>query len=151
MSTLVFLLFLLWISFCAAKFEISIEGANGWAKNLPTWRLPPSSWVSKVFFSDKPATGYHIWLEITAISVIHSVYIFVAPSWNIELRILAFFLFFCVVEDFLWFALNPAFGIKNFRADKIWWHQKHWWIFAPRDYYVFLLLGTICYLFSSHV
>ncbi len=151
MSTVIFFLFLLWISFCAAKFEIAIEGANGWAKNLPTWRLAPSSWVSKVFFSDKPATGYHIWLEICTISVIPSLYLFVLPSWIIELRIVAFFLFYCVVEDFLWFMLNPAFGIKNFRPDKIWWHQKHWWWIAPRDYYIFLVLGTFLYWLSFHV
>lgn len=151
MNPAVFFLFLLWVSFCAAKVEIAIEGKHGWAADLPTWRLPPTSWVSRLFFSDKPATGYHIWLEILVISVFHLPYLFVMPSWGLELKIIAFFLFFCVVEDFLWFVLNPAFGIKNFRPKKIWWHAKHWWLIAPRDYYVFLTLGIVCYLASFHL
>lgn len=151
MSPAVFFLFLLWISFCAAKVEIAIEGKHGWARDLPTWRLPPTSLVSKLFFSDRPATGYHIWLEILAISVFHMAYIFVPLSWMVELQILAFFCFFCIVEDFLWFAANPAFGIRNFRPEKIWWHKKHWWLIAPRDYYVFLAIGGFLYWLSFHV
>jgi hypothetical protein len=150
MSVLVFALFLLWISFCAAKVEVAIEGAHGWAKDLPTWRLPPTSWVSRFFFSDKPATGYHIWLEILAISAFHLPYAFVNPSWMIESQIWSFFFFFCVIEDFLWFAVNPAFGVKNFRPEKIWWHQKHWWWIAPRDYYVLLAIAIFLYWLSFH-
>jgi hypothetical protein len=141
MSLVVFVLFLLWLSFCFAKVEIAIEGKHGWAQDLPTWRLPVNHWASKLFFSGKPATGYHMWIEIFLISMLHLVYVFVTPSWMIELQILAFFFFFCVLEDFFWFVLNPAYGIWNFRPEKIWWHAKHWWWIAPRDYYIFLAAG----------
>jgi hypothetical protein len=151
MAPEVFFLFLLWIGFCFAKVEIAIEGPNGWAKNLPTWRLPRDHWVSRVIFSGKPATGYHVWLEVFLISFLHVVYAFVPFSWEIELQLLAFFSFFCVVEDFLWFALNPAFGIRNFRKEKIWWHAEHWWWIAPRDYYVLLVVGGLLYWLSFHL
>lgn len=150
MSPVAFFLFLFWLSFAAAQVEIAIEGPDGWAKNLPTYRFPEGHWISRVFFSDKPATAYHIWLEVSLVSVFHMVYLFTAFSWAIEFKVLAFFFFFCIVEDFFWFVFNPAFGIKNFRADKIWWHQKNWWVIAPRDYYVFFVIGTLLYWLSLH-
>src|ERR1700685_3558336 len=91
MTSPAFFFFLLLTAFTFAKVEIAIEGPEGWAKNLPTWRLPQEHWVSRVFFSGKQATGYHVWLELFLISILHAVYAFVAPSWAIELRILAFF------------------------------------------------------------
>src|ERR1700677_1201960 len=109
-----YIFFIIILSYFFAKVEIAIEGPNGWAKNLPTWRLPEDHWVSRVVFSGKPATGYHVWLEIFLVSFLHVVYAFVPFSWTIELQILAFFCFFSIVEDFLWFALNPAFGVRNF-------------------------------------
>lgn len=151
MSSVVFFLFLLWLSFAAAQVEIAIEGKHGWAQDLPTYRFPEGHWISKVFFSDKPATAYHIWLEISLVSVLHMTYLFVPFSWTIELRILAFFFFFCIVEDFFWFVFNPAFGVRNFRPEKIWWHKKHWWLVAPRDYYVFLAVGGLLYYLSFHL
>jgi len=151
MHSVIFFLFLLWFGFAAAKLEIAIEGPDGWARNLPARRLPEDHWVSRLFFSDRPATSYHIWLEVSLITIFHMIYLFVAPTWMIELRVLAFFCFFCIVEDFLWFVFNPAFGIKNFRPEKIWWHQKHWWFIAPRDYYVFLALGLCLYVLSFHL
>lgn len=151
MSPAIFFLFLLLVAFCFAKVEIAIEGKHGWAENLPTWRLPTTNWASVIFFSGKPATGYHVWMETFILAMLHAVYVYVTPSWMIELQIFAFFFFFSVLEDFLWFALNPAYGIKNFRPEKIWWHRKHWWLIAPRDYYLFVVLGVACYLVSFHV
>ncbi|MDR3570790.1 MAG: hypothetical protein P4L81_01160 [Candidatus Pacebacteria bacterium] len=148
MSPALFFLIILWTAYVFAKVEIAIEGKHGWAENLPTWRLPTTNWASIIFFSGKPATGYHIWMEIFILSMLHSVYVYVEPSWMIELQIFAYFFFFSISEDFLWFALNPAFGIKNFRKEKIWWHRKHWWWIAPRDYYLFLVIGTGLYLLS---
>ena len=152
MSPAVFFLFLLWVSFCFAKVEIAIEGKHGWAENLPTWRLPTTNWASVIFFSGKPATGYQrLDGDILFSSMLHLVYVFVTPSWPIELQIFAFFLFFSVLEDFLWFALNPAFGVRNFRREKIWWHRKHWWVIAPRDHYILLAVGSFLFWLSLRV
>ncbi len=146
-----FFFFLLWTSFCFAKVEIAIEGKHGWGEKLPTWRLPTTNWASIIFFSGKPATGYHIWMETFVLSILHTAYIFVEPSLHIELQILAFFFFFSVLEDFLWFALNPAFGVKSFRKEKIWWHRNNWWIVAPRDYFLLGAMGIILYAVSLHL
>ena len=145
MHPLLFFLYLFWISFCFAKVEIAVEGKHGWAADLPTWRLPKTNWASLLFFEGKPITGYHTWVETFILSMLHIVYVFEAPTWELEVQILAFFFFFSVLEDFLWFLLNPAFGLKNFRKEKIWWHRKSWWGIAPREYYFFLALGTLLY------
>jgi hypothetical protein len=151
MHLIIFIFFVLWLSYCLAMLEIQIEGAHGWAEQLPVWRLSMDNWFSKILFSDRPLTGYHVWMVSFLVSMLHLIYVFVLPSWNIELQIIAFFCFFSVSEDFLWFVLNPAFGIRNFRPDKIWWHAKSWWIFAPRDYYLLVSIGVITYLLSGLV
>ncbi|RJQ35578.1 hypothetical protein C4568_00825 [Candidatus Parcubacteria bacterium] len=143
-----YFLFLIWVSFVFAKLEIAIEGKRGWAAGLPTWRLPETNWASMLFFAGKPATGYHVWMETFILSILHMTYLFVPFSIAIELQIVAFFMFFSVLEDFLWFVLNPAFGIKNFRKDKIWWHQKSWMGIAPGEYFLFTALGFLLYFLS---
>ena len=50
-----------------------------------------------------------------------------------------------MLEDFLWFVLNPHFGLANFKPDKIWWHRT-WWGGAPRDYYYGTAIGVGLYV-----
>ncbi|MDB5187826.1 MAG: hypothetical protein JWO50_346 [Candidatus Kaiserbacteria bacterium] len=151
MHLALFTLALLWSAYCLAKLEIQIEGAHGWAELLPAWHMSNTSWINKVLFSERPLTGYHVWLVIFLLSMFHVVYVFTPPSWYVELQIVSFFCFFSVVEDFLWFLLNPAFGIHNFKREKIWWHEKNWWIIAPRDYYILTAVGVITYLLAPLV
>jgi hypothetical protein len=154
MHTVLFFVLLLWMSFCFAQVEIAIEGGHGWAEKLPTWKwtAPSKNWASLLFFSGRPLTGYHLWTEIFILSMMHIPYLYTEPSYYLEAQILAFFCFFCVFEDFLWFVLNPAFGLKKFRKKYIWWHAYNWWWIAPRDYYVLTFLGTVFYLLSmSHI
>jgi hypothetical protein len=49
---------------------------------------------------------------------------------------------FWIVEDFLWFILNPAFGFSLFNSEQIPWH-KHWLIGVPTDYITFTVVGGI--------
>ena len=151
MHQLFFFLGVAWVAFCFAKVEIAIEGEHGWAENLPTWRLPAESWMSRVFFSGRPVTGYHLWMELFILSMLHLVYAYVGFSFAIELQILAFFCFLSILEDFLWFVLNPAFGIKKFRKENIWWHKAHWWGIAPRDYFVLSVVGALLYAGSLYL
>lgn len=151
MNPVVYFAAILWLSVTFAKVEIAIEDGHGWATDLPTWRLSSNNWVSRIFFSGKPATGYHVWMELFIISVLHSTYIYLPFSWATELAILASFFYFSVFEDFLWFILNPAFGIENFHKDKIWWHRKHWLWIAPLDYYIFLTIGTVLYTAAHYL
>ena len=66
-------------------------------------------------------------------------------TWGLELRLIAFIILFFIVEDFLWFVLNPAFGIRRFRREHIWWHAPTWWWIMPRDYWVFSVVGMVMY------
>lgn len=43
---------------------------------------------------------------------------------------------FWIAEDFLWFVLNPAYGLGRFTAADIPWH-KHWLWLAPTDYWLY--------------
>jgi hypothetical protein len=47
---------------------------------------------------------------------------------------------FWIVEDALWFALNPAFGLKALRPGKAFWHP-HWLWGLPVDYWIFGAVG----------
>ncbi len=141
----IFVSALLWVSFCLAELEIAIEGPDGWAATLPTWRLPDDHWLTVLL--GRPVTGYHFWLIVFVFSILHVPYLFVTPTWSAELQILSFNCLFWVLEDFLWFLRNPAYGLANFRPENIWWH-KVWWGVMPRDYYIGSLAGAALYAFS---
>lgn len=148
MQVLLFIIFLSVLSFIFAKVEIAIEGSEGWAKNFPTWKLPREHWVSQIFFGGRPATGYHFWVILFVLIFLHITFIFNPFSLFIELKLLSFFVLFWVLEDFLWFVLNPAFGIRKFKKENIWWHANNWFVFAPREYFIFIPIGIILYKLS---
>lgn len=52
-----------------------------------------------------------------------------------------------MLEDFLWFVLNPAFGLVKFRPGHIPWH-KYWLFFAPVDYVVFTIVGSFLFAYA---
>lgn len=132
---------------CFALIEIQIEGPAGWAANLPTWRLK-NSWLARLF-PGRPLTGYHLWILVFIVVVAHLPFAFGLPlTWQTELRAIAFILLFWVAEDFLWFVLNPHFGIRRFRPQHIPWHRQAWWWIAPRDYWIALTVGIALYVLS---
>lgn len=151
MEITVFIMFLGLLSFLFAKVEIAIEGPQGWAQNLPTWKLQPEHWVSRLFFGGRPATGYHVWMILFIVCSLHIIYVFNPISLNTELKLLSFLALFAITEDFLWFVLNPAFGIRKFKKENIWWHANNWFIFAPREYFIFIPIGIILYIMSSRL
>ena len=58
------LLLIFWVvllGFFFAQVEIQIEGAAGWAANLPTWRIE-QHWLLDIFWGGRPLTGYHAWV-----------------------------------------------------------------------------------------
>ena len=109
-----------------ALLEIHIEGPDGWAAKLPTWRIE-NRWT-RLFFSAKPLTGYHLYTQLFSLAVVHLPFgLGLTPlTWPAEARVLAFFILFWVLEDFLWFVLNPAFRLRRFRPEHAWWHRAHW-------------------------
>ena len=131
-----------------ALLEIQVEGPDGWAADLPTWRVQ-NRWT-KIFYSGRPLTGYHLYLQLFVLLFVHLPFLLSLSAWTLraECRVLSFMIFFWIVEDFTWFVINPAFGIRKFRKEHIWWHAPHWLFICPRDYVIFLPVGTVLYVLS---
>jgi len=130
-----------------ALLEIQVEGEQGWARNLPTWRVE-NRWT-RLFYGKRPLTGYHLYFQLLVLALVHLPYAMGAPlRLQTEMRILAFYILFFVVEDFLWFVFNPAYGFRRFRREHIWWHAPAWWWIMPREYWIFVPLGLALYVLS---
>ena len=146
MDHVFFGLYVLATAYAFARLEIEIEGPHGWAANLPTWRIN-NRWT-RLFYGSRPLTGYHLWMQSFIFLIVHlpfAVHVW-QWSWALELRVIGFLILFYIVEDFLWFVLNPAYGLKRFRREHIWWHAPTWWWVMPRDYWVFTIVGLCFYL-----
>ena len=132
------------LAYFLANVEIQIEGAAGWAANLPTWRIGPN-WMLDIFWGGREMTGYHAWMFPSIALFFHFPLVFFGRwTWRLEARVLACVLTFWIAEDFFWFALNPAFGLARFAPANIPWHL-HWWGPAPSDYWVFLGVATLLF------
>ncbi len=130
-----------------AETEIQIEGAAGWAANLPTWRIE-KHWLLDIFWGGRAMTGYHAWVFPFISLFFHFPLLFVGYwSWRAQSRVLGCIMLFWISEDFLWFVLNPAYGVTRFSAANIPWH-KHWLLGAPTDYWSFTLLAAILFWLS---
>ncbi|MET0963197.1 MAG: hypothetical protein ABWY05_10320 [Noviherbaspirillum sp.] len=110
-----------------SQIEIQIEGGAGWATSLPTWRIE-QHWLLDVFFSGRAMTGYHAWV-LPFIALFFHFPACLARRWTMrrECLVLACIIVFWLVEDFLWFATNPAFGLDRFSASFIPWHKHLLW------------------------
>lgn len=145
---------ILWVGLLAyffANVEIQIEGAAGWAANLPTWRIE-HHYLLDIFWGGRPMTGYHAWIFPWIALFFHFPLLFNGRvSWRAEARVIACIMIFWVVEDLLWFVLNPAFGLQKFHPRFIPWHI-HWWGPAPVDYWISSALAVLlCWLSSRNM
>jgi hypothetical protein len=135
---------LLWVGILAfffAKVEVHIEGADGWASKLPTWRIERHKLLD-ILWAGKPLTGYHVWVFAFMALVFHLPSFLTGDfSWPLEERILGSLMLFWIVEDFLWFALNPHYGLRRFRPGQVPWH-RHWIGLLPAEYWLFGVLGV---------
>lgn len=132
-NAVVFGLFLWTLCFLLALLEVQIEGANGWAAQLPTWRSfdPRITWI----FGGKPITGYHVYLNLLLLTFFHFPLVMTGFSWRKETRLLSAYIILTVVWDFLWFVVNPHFGMTKYDPTHIWWF-RHWALGFPVDYFV---------------
>jgi hypothetical protein len=143
-------LLLAWVALLAlffAQVEIQIEGAAGWAASLPTWRIE-SHWLLDIVWGGRPMTGYHEWV-FPFIALAFHLPVFVSGhwSWRLQMRIVAAIMLFWVIEDALWFVMNPAFGWAKLSPAHVPWH-KHWWGPLPVDYWVSGTIG-LALLFAA--
>ncbi len=114
-----------------AYLEVQIEGPHGWAAALPTWRTldPRVTWI----FGGRPLTGYHLGLNAFLLLALHWPVLFKRWSLVDECRVLQSFAVMAFVWDFLWFVLNPSFGLGRYDAAHVWWF-RHWLLGVPVDY-----------------
>ncbi len=135
---------LLWVGLLGAVFaqvEIQIEGASGWAAALPTWRIE-QHWLLDIFWGGRPMTGYHAWV-FSFIALVFHLPMFYAERWHwrLEARTLGSVMLFWIWEDWLWFVMNPAYGLSRFSPEAVPWH-KQWVLGVPTDYLTFTLVGV---------
>ncbi len=136
------------LAFFFAQVEVSIEGAAGWASSLPTWRIE-KHWLLDLFWGGRPLTGYHAWVFPFIFLAFHLGFFMAGRwTWRLEARVLGCIALFWIVEDFLWFVLNPAFGLEKFSAASAPWHAGRWVLFMPMDYWLFIP-GSIFLLWLS--
>lgn len=128
--------FLFIYSTVLAKLEIQIEGKNGWASALPCWKIKSRGWL---------LTGYHLWMNLFIILVLHFPLFFIQWNWRLECLVFGFLLASWELEDFLWFVLNPHYGLRGFKPEKIPWHQI-WWGPLPNFYWWLpIIWGALLY------
>jgi len=101
-----------------AWLEVEIEGKYGWAQNLPT---------SCAFMG---WTWYHVCMNIIVLGILHRglrCVQFEPDEWK---RVVFFMLYsfaWFVVEDVLWFVINPSYGISKYTVSDIPWHAAKPW------------------------
>jgi len=146
---IVFVAYLVGAATLFALLEIQIEGSAGWATGLPTWRWE-TRWT-RWLLGNRAITGYHLYIHLFVTLLAHLPYALGIADFSIptELRILGFLALFWVLEDFLWFVLNPAYRLAGFRRERVPWHAESWWLFMPRDYWFFVPLGIVLYVAGS--
>lgn len=149
MDHLWFALYLIFVSAAFALLEVQIEGRQGWARGLPTWRI--ENRITRALLGNRPVTGYHFYIHVFIFSISQLPFALqLAPlSLKAEARVLSFLILFWILEDFLWFVFNPDYGIRSFRKERVWWHAGTWWGIMPRDYWIFAPLGLVLYYFSA--
>jgi len=152
MQHILFVVFLLLTSTIFALLEIQIEGKNGWAGKLPTWRkaVNQRGLLGFVVDPNQPRTGYHTYLWAFIFAISH--FVFLLTPWDIqkEIYVLSYYVLLTAVEDFLWFVFNPYYGLKKFKKGEIPWHTN-WFLGVPRTYWINYPLGIIFYLIGSGV
>jgi hypothetical protein len=148
MNLIVTNVYLFVLAVVLALLEIQIEGAHGWAQNLPTWRPKNTKFwkLYRKFMGDKEPTGYHLTMFTFVLLILHLPYVF-GLDLNIFnwLKTLSLFFMFIVLWDFLWFVLNPHYPLKHFSKEHIWWHKK-WWGRLPIDYYFGIIVSWLVLL-----
>jgi hypothetical protein len=134
------LAFMVFLACILALWEVQIEGKDGWAANLPGWRLE-KGWFVRLM-GGRPITGYHLFMTLFLITLVHLPLFFVAWSWRLESLLIGFYLGMVLLEDFMWFVFNPHYGIQSFHKGKIWWHRS-WWGPVPAFYWILLIILII--------
>jgi hypothetical protein len=81
---ILYILFILVAAFFWAKLKIEIEGREGWAAGLPTWRVE-NHVLLDVLYGGRPLTGYHFW-AFTFVCFLFHLPFFWTHAWSWQPR-----------------------------------------------------------------
>jgi len=124
--------YLFLIILALAALEVQIEGRYGWTKKLPTWRI--KSKIFGFFIGGKELTGYLFYMLLLLFMLFHLPFLGgVTWTWQAEIEIIFLFVLFSAFWDFLWFLLNPYYGLAHFKQSYVYWHRQ-WILGIPLDY-----------------
>ena len=135
------------VAWLFAHVEVEIEGPAGWAASLPVSFRVEQHWALDWFWGGRPMTGYHAWVFAFMAAMFHLPMLLIW-RWTprLQARCAAAVMLFWIIEDALWFAVNPHFGWQGLRpgapgeAGAAWWHTR-WLLGLPVDYWQFGILG----------
>ena len=133
-----------------ALIEIEIEGPDGWAKNLPT----PKNFLFHLSL-------YHVYMVTLAILIICAFVYYRDTKQCLEddekstmykirsvvSRILFMAVAFFLLQDFIWFVLNPSFTVSKYTSEHIQWHTS-WFMGIPVFNYVGLAFIVLAFIIS---
>jgi len=137
-----------------AATTASVEGAEGWGRTLPSKQLDKGRWYNsflKIFTLGRPLDLFPLFATITfTISFFLPILWYFSKGLTFSLsnwgELITYYLIFAFHEDFLWFLINPHFGIHKFKKKYISWHPR-WWLGLPVDYligfFVFAAIGIL--------
>ena len=127
-----------------AFWESYVEGYNAWASGKHGWKIRIS------FLKKEPLTAYHLFLYLITIPLfIFLPLIIFGYNNHIFLLLIANYFLGLVVEDFLWFIVNPVWGgLRNFNSKKVYWHRffRIANIEIPDFYLIFIFLAIFIFL-----
>ena len=107
-----------------AALEVQIEGDSGWAAKLPTTK-----------FFGTHFTWYHVIMNAMVFVLTFKV---VALSWALPFWIAGLFL----IEDYMWFMINPGFGFVKYDSIHVTWHKWFWGMPIGNWISAIIMLGT---------
>ena len=106
-----------------SALEVQIEGKNGWAAKLPT-----TSFFGSHF------TWYHVIMNLMIFVLVFQV---VSFSWALPFWLASLFF----IEDYMWFMINPEYGISKYSAENIPWHA--WVLYMPVGNWISIMIMVI--------
>jgi len=106
-----------------AALEVQIEGKNGWAAKIPT-----TSFFGSHF------TWYHVIMNLMIFVLVFQV---VSFSWALPFWLASLFF----IEDYMWFMINPEYGISKYSAENIPWHT--WVLYMPVGNWISIMIMVI--------
>lgn len=132
----------IWAAFVAMAFwEAYVEGKKPWDKGKLGWKLK----ITKKYCF--PAYAFYVWLMWIFLLTLP----FIIYGWNLKLFgiILSAFVLGTIIEDFLWFAVNPTFKIKNWNSKNVTWYR--WIKLGKIEFPLMYLIGILISVASWYI